>query len=114
MHTRNMGSPAKRLCAVALIGAASVGLLSSSASGLPEDAGLSCVDVWGEARYRNYGYDHIVHVLNRCSRTVTCDVSTNVNPEAQRVSVFPDQDVEVLTFRGSPSREFVPQARCWW
>jgi hypothetical protein len=71
-----------------------------------------CVDVWGEARYRNYGYDHIVHVNNRCSVPAICDVSTDVNPSAQRVTIPSKQEVEVLTFRGSPSRDFVPSAEC--
>jgi hypothetical protein len=71
-----------------------------------------CVDVWGEARYRNYGYDHIVHINNRCAALVTCDVSTDVNPGIQRVTIPPKQEIEVLTFRGSPSRDFVANAEC--
>ena len=72
-----------------------------------------CMDLWGEARYRNYGYDHIVHVSNRCEATAMCDISTNVNPTVQRVTVLSKQQVDVLTFRGSPSRDFVPIAECW-
>jgi hypothetical protein len=71
-----------------------------------------CIDVWGEARYRNYGYDHIVHVENRCTAIAICDVATNVNPSPERTTVAPRQAVEVLTFRGSPSREFVPRVEC--
>ncbi|HEX7672290.1 MAG TPA: hypothetical protein VF395_21990 [Polyangiaceae bacterium] len=71
-----------------------------------------CVDTWAESRYRNYGYDHIVHVNNRCERSATCQVSTNVNPVPQHVTVLPRQEVEVLTFRGSPSRDFAPRVEC--
>ncbi|HVU02901.1 MAG TPA: hypothetical protein VHE30_14175 [Polyangiaceae bacterium] len=71
-----------------------------------------CLTVWGEARYRNYGYDHIVHLDNRCDSAAVCEVSTNVNPVPERAVVPPKQAVEVLTFRGSPSRDFVPKADC--
>jgi hypothetical protein len=73
---------------------------------------LDCVDVWGEARYRNYGYDHVVHLRSRCPTPAECAVSTNVNPERIRTVVPPGQHVEVLTFRGSPAREFIPRAEC--
>lgn len=71
-----------------------------------------CVDVWGEARYRAYGYYHIVHVNNRCDATAVCDVATNVNPVPERVTLLAKQAVEVLTFQGSPSREFTPRVEC--
>jgi hypothetical protein len=71
-----------------------------------------CVDVWGEARYRNYGYDHLVHVANHCAEPVRCDVWTSVNPARISVTVAAHDSKEVLTFRGSPAREFVPGAEC--
>ncbi len=76
-------------------------------------APLPCVYFWPEARARGYGYDHIVHVQNGCSRPAVCDVSTNLNPGPIRVRVEPREHREVLTFRGSPAREFVPTVRCW-
>lgn len=91
--------------ALALL-AASVPLAASKSSH-PE-----CIGVWGEARYRNYGYDHIVHVANRCAAPALCDVSTDLNPTVQHVSIPPNEEVEVLTFRGSPSRDFVVKAEC--
>lgn len=91
----------------------SAGLLAPVfAAGAPPKANPECIEVWGEARYRNYGYDHIVHVNNRCAQVATCDVSSDVNPAIQRVKVPVGQEVEVLTFRGSPSREFVARAEC--
>ncbi|HEX7670345.1 MAG TPA: hypothetical protein VF395_12205 [Polyangiaceae bacterium] len=71
-----------------------------------------CIDVWPEARYRNYGYDHIVHINNHCAERAVCEVSTDVSPRSQRVTVDAGQELEVLTFRGSPSRDFQPLARC--
>jgi hypothetical protein len=43
---------------------------------------------------------------------VVCDISTNVNPTAQHVQVEPATEVEVLTFKGSPAREFTVHADC--
>lgn len=71
-----------------------------------------CIQVWPEARYRNYGYDHIVHLFNGCSTSATCLVATNVAPKAIKVRIAPKQQVEVVTFRGSPSQEFQVQASC--
>jgi hypothetical protein len=71
-----------------------------------------CIDVWAEARSRAYGYDHVVHLASRCDAAAVCDVATNVNPVSEHVTVLPRQAVEVLTFRGSPSREFTPRVDC--
>src|SRR5205814_9404745 len=72
----------------------------------------SCVTVTSDAFYRNYGYDHVVHVTNGCAGAVVCAVSTDVNPEPQRLSVPPKTTADVLTFRGSPARSFVPRVDC--
>lgn len=93
---------------VALLAAVACGIACRSIGA----AELDCVEVWGEARYRNYGYDHIVHLKSHCPTAASCDVSTNVNPEAVRAVVLPQQHLEVLTFRGSPAREFIPRAEC--
>jgi hypothetical protein len=71
-----------------------------------------CVQVWPEARYRNYGYDHIVHLYNGCSTSATCLIATNVAPKAIKVRVASKQQLEVVTYRGSPSQEFQVQASC--
>jgi hypothetical protein len=79
----------------------------SAAPGTPD-----CVQVSAQAVYRNYGYDHLVSIANACQESVMCVVSTNVNPEPQRVEVAPKERADVLTFRGSPSRAFVPKVAC--
>ncbi len=82
-----------------------------SAAAAP-DQDPSCVAFWPEVRYRNYGYDHIVHLANRCAVPAHCRVSTDVNPEAIEVQVPSHGQTEVLTFRGSAARQFVPRVEC--
>jgi hypothetical protein len=73
---------------------------------------LACVEYWPEVRYRNYGYDHLVHLWNRCDVRAVCDVASDVNPKPVRVEIAARDRIEVLTFRGSPAREFTPQVDC--
>jgi len=97
-----------RVSKILLFSAGAVAVLGGHAAG----ANPSCIEVAGEAIYRSYGYDHIVHVRNRCERQVACDVSTDVNPEPQHIDVPARTEVDVLTFRGSPARAFTPRAAC--
>lgn len=86
---------------------------SAAAEANSPSAPVTCVRAWPEARYRNYGYDHIVHVLSRCRLRAICDVSTSVRPEPIRVRIAPREHQRVLTFRGSPRRQFIPNVQCW-
>lgn len=84
---------------------------------LPAAAGepgkpLDCVTHRTEARYGGYGYDHLVHLDNACAQSATCTVSTDVNPEKQRVTVKGRERTTVVTFRGSPAREFRATVEC--
>ena len=72
----------------------------------------SCVRHWPEARYRNYQYDHVVHLESRCHRPASCRVSTDVNPTVVVVAIAPNEHLEVVTSRGSQSPEFTPNVRC--
>jgi len=72
----------------------------------------SCVRVSAEARYRPFGYDHLVYIHNDCARTADCTVSTDVNPERMQVSVPPQGEVEVVTWVGSPARVFMATVVC--
>jgi len=76
------------------------------------EAPAGCIDVRSEARYRNYGYDHIVVLESRCSQKARCEVSTDVNPALETLSMPPSERAEVLTFRGSPARQFFARVRC--
>lgn len=73
---------------------------------------LVCIGVSAQAIYRNYGYDHVVYLTNRCAGDAVCDVSTDVNPEPSHVDVPVNSTIEVLTFRGSPARTFTPKVAC--
>lgn len=72
----------------------------------------ACISVWPEVRYGSVGWHHIVHVKNDCDRSFVCDVSTDVNPVPQRVTVGPRREVEVVTFLDSPARVFTPRVEC--
>ena len=74
--------------------------------------GLDCVRYGEQVRFRNDGHDHLVHLHNRCSHRATCQVSTNVNPDAIEATLEPDGRQTVLTFRGSPARVFSATVRC--
>jgi hypothetical protein len=79
---------------------------------LSEPPRAECVAHWTEARFVAFGYHHIVHVANGCSAPVSCSVRTNVNPEAQAVTVPSGTTVEVVTFIGSPASAFVATVQC--
>lgn len=72
----------------------------------------ACVRWAAEARYRPYGYDHVVHIHNTCAAVADCVVRTNVNPEPIRATIAPNSKAEVVTWVGSPSREFTAQVSC--
>jgi hypothetical protein len=99
-----------KIILAAMVLAAAASAVGTARSGPAKH--VTCVDAWPEARYRNYGYDHIVHLINRCDVRMSCQVATNVNPSATPVALAPGEKREVLTFRGSPAREFTPTARC--
>jgi hypothetical protein len=90
----------------------SLGLTASLFVAVVTRADAPCVGVSSRAVYRNYGYDHIVYLTSRCDRAATCDVSTDVNPTAEHVTVPPKERIEVLTFRGSPASAFTPHVTC--
>ncbi|HEY6728537.1 MAG TPA: hypothetical protein VI197_31215 [Polyangiaceae bacterium] len=76
------------------------------------DPSLSCVDYRAEARYSGVGYDHLVHISNQCDKSARCDVSTSVNPDKVQVVVASKATETVLTWRGSPAREFTAAVSC--
>lgn len=89
-----------------------VGGLAVSASGDRATANPPCVTWQAEVRYRPYGYDHVVVIHNDCDRDATCGITTNVNPNEIRVVVEAGHDAEVVTFAGSPSRDFTAAVQC--
>jgi hypothetical protein len=87
-------------------------ILLFGSSVLAEPSLPPCIHVSAYARYGAYGYDHIVEVGNRCEHVAACVVSTNVNPDPIAVRVQPGELERVVTFRGSPAREFSANVRC--
>jgi hypothetical protein len=85
------------------------GLAALLTEPLPQN---SCIEAWTEARYRAYGYDHVVHIQNGCAYDALCVVSTNVRPQPQEIDVDSGQHVEVLTFKASPWRTFTAKVTC--
>jgi hypothetical protein len=81
---------------------------------LAADEKQACVSFSAEARFRNLAHDHVVRLLSRCRAPVRCAVSTDVNPTGVEVDVRPSEHVEVLTYRGSPAREFEAHVECAW
>ena len=92
-------------------GAATVVLAVLTFDHLPASS-APCVTARAEARWAAYAYDHVVHLQNACAGAHRCVVATNVNPDPQTVIVPGRSGVEVLTFRGSPARTFVPSVGC--
>jgi hypothetical protein len=91
------------------IGAITTASLSVANAEPTKDA--PCVEYWAESRYV-IGYDHLVHIKNDCLRDANCAVSSDVNPTPQVVEVKAGQELQVATWRGSPSYRFVPYVTC--
>jgi hypothetical protein len=101
----------RRLLSLVMLAACAVALVSLS-SGSVAEAQSSCLRSWPEARFGAMAYNHIVHINNACTQDADCDVSTDVNPEVQKVTVASHSEVQVMTFLGSPARTFKPNVRC--
>jgi hypothetical protein len=84
----------------------------AAAAPQPEAPDPGCISFWPEARYKSYAYDHIVHLVSRCHRVASCNVSTDVSPRPVVVSVAPGEQLEVLTLRGAETPDFTPEVRC--
>ena len=71
----------------------------------------ACVTVATSAPYR-IGYDHVVTIENGCRTEADCTVSTDVSPAPITAVVPPRTSVDVVTWRGSPSRQFRADVTC--
>jgi hypothetical protein len=71
-----------------------------------------CVHVTTRTPYRGFGYDHEVDIENACAKPQVCKVKSNVNPDVQEVKVAVGKTATVVTFRGSPAREFKAEVDC--
>jgi hypothetical protein len=78
----------------------------------PASAAAECVAVRSEASFASVGYDHLVHLTNNCKRRAACSVKTDVNPDAAKLELAPGERQTVVTWRGSPAREFKAEVIC--
>lgn len=92
--------------------AADGGADAGAADAGPPPAVPSCVAISTASIYVPYGYNHVVTLANGCTRTADCDVSTDVNPEPQKVAVAAGTRAEVTTFMGSASQTFTARVAC--
>jgi hypothetical protein len=64
-------------------------------------------------RLQAYGYAHVVTLVNRCQRPVSCEVWTNVDPSPHlTLQAKPGQSAETVTRSGSPSRDVRAEKSC--
>ncbi len=94
-----------------LFAALALGALTLPRTAAGESAD-SCIKYSGEARYGAMGYNHLVHITNRCNVGADCTVSTDVAPDPVPAAVGPKGEVTVTTFLGSPARTFTPHVKC--
>lgn len=79
----------------------------------PVASANQCAVVTPVARYVGYGYYHVVSLKNGCSRPVTCEVWTDVDPQPHHtLRAKPGETAEVVVRRGSPAREFKADKSC--
>jgi len=65
-----------------------------------------CASVTASARYKAYGYTHVVTLSNRCPRAVACEVWTDVDPTPHlSLQAKPGNSAEVVIRNGSPASE---------
>ncbi len=76
----------------------------------PEDP-KTCVRYRTESLYV-VGFNHWVHITNTCKATVSCRVSTNINPKIIKTSLTGGQEVSLLTYRGSSAAAFKASVIC--
>jgi hypothetical protein len=105
------------LLTAAVASAAPGGTVSAAAhAGADAGAGAasarSCTKVRAYARPTAYGFTHVVELKNECKRTVSCDVSSDVNPQASRAVVEAGKTEEVVTFLESPASSFNARVTC--
>jgi hypothetical protein len=70
------------------------------------------VQVATSSRWVPYGYNHLVAVTNGCSKQADCEVSTDVNPQVQKMTIAPSDTAVVTTFLGAASATFLARVSC--
>lgn len=90
---------------VAWLVLASASLVRPLAAEPAAPSGAECASVTASVRNQGYGFAHVVTLVNHCSRAVSCEVWTDVDPSPHyTLTAKPGQSAEVITRAGSPSR----------
>jgi len=90
---------------ITLLLATCVCFAGSASADTPVKVG-DCASVTASARFKAYGYTHIVTLSNSCQRAVSCEVWTDVDPTPRvTLQAKPGQSAEVVTRNGSPASE---------
>jgi len=71
-----------------------------------------CAKWWTQVVATAWGYNHVVYVENQCDQKMSCTISIDVAPQPITAAVAGKERAEVVTFRGSPSREFHAKVEC--
>ncbi|MEO6602397.1 MAG: hypothetical protein ABIQ16_21125 [Polyangiaceae bacterium] len=79
--------------------------IASPLAAEPAPGTLDCASVTASTRLQATGYAHVVTLANHCSRAVSCEVWTDVDPSPRyTLSAKPGETAETITRAGSPSR----------
>jgi len=88
-----------------LVFAACVSFATAAAADSPQQVG-DCATVTASARFKAYGYTHVVTLSNGCQRAVSCEVWTDVDPSPHfTLEAKPGKSAEVVIRNGSPASE---------
>ena len=72
-----------------------------------------CASVTAGTRLNAVGYNHVVTLANHCTRAVSCEVWTNVDPSPHlTLRAKAGETAEVVTRLGSPSRDVQAGKAC--
>jgi len=75
--------------------------------------GVACATFRTTAPYGAGGYNHVVTITNGCTRSVTCTVTTDVNPDPIATGkLAPGASTDLTTFRNSPAYAFKATVQC--
>ncbi|MBL8677549.1 MAG: hypothetical protein JNK05_00170 [Myxococcales bacterium] len=71
-----------------------------------------CVSARAQPVFNGSGYNHLVTITNSCPAPVACQVTTNINPQAIRVSVASGASETVNTFFNAAGYGFAATVHC--
>ena len=103
-----------RIAVAGLIFGSLVLALASASGAEPRADGVGeCASVSAGTRLNAVGFNHVVTLANHCTRAVSCEVWTNVDPSPHyTLRAKPGESAEIVTRLGSPSRDVQAGKAC--